>query len=113
METINFKNLLEYMNEQELGEAIADTPFALASAIIDQLGLLPSYFNCKRSHNVDDNYSWEVYELDGKYLELHSSIGGSFVSLYNSLDEIESINGNWLEYDEENDDFNVIENEGN
>ena len=113
MQSITFKNLLGYMNEKELAESIGDTPYALASAIINQLGLIPAYSDENQTHDVDANYSWKVYDLGSKYVELHTSVGGSFVNSYDTLEELIDINNNWLEYSEEDDEFVNIENEEN
>ena len=109
MKKINFKNLLDYMDEKKLAESISDTPYALASAIIDQLGWVPAY-SCENStHNIDENYRWDLYDVESGYVELHSSAGGSFVTFYGTLDEAINTNNSWLEYSEEDDEFDVID----
>lgn len=113
MENINFKDLSGYMNEKDLVESVADMPYALACAVIDQLDWVTAYSIENSTHNIDDNYVWDLFDVDGGYLELHSSIGGSFVTLYNTLDEVIEANTNWLEYDETNDEFTAIEDEEN
>ena len=109
MKTINFKNLLDYMNEKDLSESISDMSYALASAVIDQLGWVPAYSNGNSTHNIDENYAWDLYDVESGYLELHTSIGGSFVTLYNTFDEVIESNNSWLEYNEEDDEFDVID----
>ena len=111
MKTITFKNLTNYMNEKELVESISDMPYALASAVVNKLGWVPAY-SCENStHNIDENYLWDLYDVESGYVELHTSIEGSFVTFYATLDEVIDANNSWLEYSEEDDEFNVIDHD--
>lgn len=110
MENINFKNLNDYMNDEDIYKALRVMTYAMACAVIDAMDIVPDYAVENDTNNTDDNYLWRVYEFDCGYLELHTCAGGNFVNTYDTLEELVESN-EWLTYDEEDDDFYAIEEE--
>lgn len=111
MERITFKNLHDYLHDEDIYKAISDMPYAMACAVIDSMGILPVYEDIKESHVIDDNHAWQVFEFDAGYIELQTSITGNFVNRYDTLDMLINANDTWLTYDEEIDDFHAIDEE--
>lgn len=111
MERITFKNLHDYLHDEDIYKAISEMPYAMACAVINSMDILPIYEAINECHDRDDNYSWKVFEFDAGYIELHTSITGNFVNSYDTLDKLIESNDSWLIYDEEIDDFNAIDEE--
>lgn len=95
------ETFMDYCTNNEIKTAFESMPYMMAKELLENYPLEYSI------SGLDS--TWDVWLINDMYIELTMSPQDVYVCVYDDIEGLIDANTQWLDYDEEADEFNIQE----